>query len=64
MSKGLFVWFDLMTPDVAAARAFYGGVFDWSIQPHGPTYAMIHVADRPCGGIAARPGGPALWVPY
>ncbi len=66
MSTGRFVWFDLMTPDVAAARAFYAGLFDWDVQAHGPSYAMIHVAGRACGGIAARPAsfGPGCWVPY
>ncbi|MFG2717792.1 VOC family protein [Streptomyces sp. NPDC048416] len=29
-------WFDLSTPDIGAAAAFYTGVFGWTYQPGGP----------------------------
>lgn len=28
-------WLDLAVPDTAAAKAFYGGVFGWTLQPYG-----------------------------
>ncbi|MDP2310871.1 MAG: VOC family protein [Pseudomonadota bacterium] len=67
MSTGRFVWFDLKTTDLAAARAFYGGLFDWDLQAHGAEYVMISVGGGACGGMAAMPAGhpsPSHWIPY
>jgi predicted enzyme related to lactoylglutathione lyase len=45
-------WFEIGTPDVDAAKAFYGPLFDWSFALDG-TYTLITAAgaDGPSGGI-------------
>ena len=45
-------WFEIGTPDVAAAKAFYGALFGWSFAPDGE-YTLITApgAARPSGGI-------------
>ena len=35
MSKGSFVWYELMTTDTAAARTFYGKVAGWGAMDAG-----------------------------
>jgi len=32
IDTGRFVWHDLMTKDVAAAKRFYGGLFGWQFE--------------------------------
>lgn len=52
---GRFVWHDLVTGDVAAAREFYAGVFGWTFQEvvgEDVTYALILDGGVPIGGIA------------
>jgi Predicted enzyme related to lactoylglutathione lyase len=50
-----FLWYELMTPDVAAARAFYGAVAGWTMsdggQP-GKPYTIVSAGTRGVGGIA------------
>ena len=29
--RGAFIWYELMTPDAAAAKAFYDAVVGWDI---------------------------------
>jgi uncharacterized protein len=45
-------WFEIGSPDVGAAKAFYGPLFGWSFAPDGP-YTLITAAgaDGPSGGI-------------
>jgi uncharacterized protein len=45
-------WFEIGTPDVDAAKAFYGPLFGWSFAPDGP-YTLITApgAAGPSGGI-------------
>ncbi|HXZ71404.1 MAG TPA: VOC family protein [Streptosporangiaceae bacterium] len=45
-------WFEIGTPDVGAAKDFYGPLFGWSFAPDGP-YTLITApgADGPSGGI-------------
>ena len=60
---GKFVWFEHVSNDIAAARAFYEKLFDWNtevmaMQGTDP-YVMIHNGDAGIGGYAkARPGAP------
>jgi predicted enzyme related to lactoylglutathione lyase len=68
---GKFVWFDLVTPDPAAARSFYGKVFGWNFQAvaGGEDYSIITVGGRPVGGVfqpAPRTGTPAgtRWLSF
>jgi uncharacterized protein len=50
---GKFVWADLVTDDVAAARKFYGGLFGWTFQDLGG-YTICANDDRPLCGIFQR----------
>ena len=65
MSTGKFVWYDLMTSDVPAARAFYAALFDWKIEQHSPEYTMISHGEHGMGGMASPPAGvPSHWTAY
>ena len=62
-------WFDLGTPDMDAAAAFYTGVFGWSFQPGGPEvggYGTFQAGGKTvAGGMAADPGqGEPAWKVY
>ena len=64
---GSFVWHDLLTPDVDAARTFYGALFGWTFAQHG-RYVEIRNGGRKIGGIVqVEPGDgartPAIWLP-
>ena len=52
---GKFVWHDLITDDVGAARGFYGGLFGWDFEdttgPRGTDYTVITASGRYVGGI-------------
>jgi len=68
---GKFVWFDLVTPDPAAAQKFYGPVFGWSFQPvsENADYTVIAAGDRLVGGLFRPPvsaGSPvgARWLSF
>ena len=53
-AHGDFVWYELMTPDADAARAFYEAVVGWSIEaaPSGPIdYRMITAIDGNVAGL-------------
>ncbi len=77
VSRGRFVWYDLMTPDPDAAADFYHEVAGWSSTPWeegessgGPPYMMWTVGDRMIGGRAPLPeearagGAPPHWLAY
>jgi len=51
-------WFEIGAPDVEAAKAFYGPLFDWSFAPDG-AYTLITApgAAGPSGGIFGTGGG-------
>ena len=54
---GKFVWVDLVTPDVSAARKFYAGMFGWSYQTlvsDGRPYTMAFSGQQPVGGMIER----------
>ena len=54
---GKMVWADLVTPDLAAAEKFYGGLFGWTFQPihAGDTsYAVAMLDGRPIGGLVQK----------
>lgn len=65
-----FVHVELNTSDVAKAKSFYGGLFDWKLEDvpmGGPdTYTMINVGDGVGGGMMKHPmpGAPSAWIPY
>ena len=51
---GKFVWADLVTDDVAAARKFYAQLFGWTFRDLGG-YAIAANDERPLGGLFQRP---------
>jgi hypothetical protein len=70
-SNGRFVWHELMTSDVDAAKAFYTEVIGWKTQPFdgGPKpYTMFCVGEQPIGGVMTLPdeakaqGAPNHWL--
>jgi predicted enzyme related to lactoylglutathione lyase len=67
---GKFVWFDLATSDVAAAKGFYGPLFGWTFSDLAEghdRYTVIENRYQMIGGIfdTEHPdveGGAALWI--
>jgi hypothetical protein len=55
---GKLIWAELVTPDLAAAEHFYGGMFGWTFRDMrtGDTqYAMAMLGDAPVAGLVQRP---------
>ncbi|MCP3459147.1 VOC family protein [Bradyrhizobium sp. CCGUVB23] len=70
---GHFAWYELMTTDVAAARAFYGKVVGWDVKDAstaGFAYTVVAAGDSPVGGLMELPeegrqlGATPRWVGY
>lgn len=72
---GSFIWYELMTTDPVAAKAFYDDVVGWNIDAEsaiaGDTeYRMINVADGFAGGVLTltdemcEGGARPLWLGY
>lgn len=58
MKQGDFVWYELCTPDPAAAAAFYSKVVGWNIQPSGlpgMDYTLACAGERQVAGFMALP---------
>jgi predicted enzyme related to lactoylglutathione lyase len=51
---GKFIWADLVTDDVAAAKKFYGGLFGWTFSDLG-NYTIAANDERPLCGLLQRP---------
>lgn len=70
MATGKFVWFELLTTDVDAAKAFYTEVIGWKTQKmDGPMdYTVWSVGERGVGGLMTLPepakaaGAPPHWL--
>ena len=71
--NGRFVWYELMTTDLAAARAFYGEVVGWQVhdaQMPGHDYWMFTAGETPAAGLMTLPedarkmGAPPHWMGY
>jgi len=55
-ASGRFVWFDLMTTDVGAAKKFYSGIVGWKATKwSGGQYEMWKAGDEEVGGLMALP---------
>jgi predicted enzyme related to lactoylglutathione lyase len=55
---GKMVFVQLVTPDLAGAERFYGGLFGWTfaeVQAGGSQYAEASLNGRPVAGIVQRP---------
>jgi uncharacterized protein len=63
-----FIWHDLMTTDVEAAKKFYGAVVGWTYESQMPTYTVALAAGAGMGGIMPRPPEmkdmPPVWTGY
>ena len=64
-----FVHVELNTTDVNKAKAFYGKLFDWTLEDMpmpGMDYTMIKVGTGTGGGIMKHPvpGAPSAWLAY
>ena len=57
-SHGRFLWYELMTTDVAAAKAFYSDVFGWGTQDASmpdSAYVLFTVGEAAIGGMVDLP---------
>jgi predicted enzyme related to lactoylglutathione lyase len=69
---GTFCWADLGTPDAAAAKRFYTGLFGWTFEdrPMGAdaVYTMFSVGAHPVAALYQQepqsPGAPPHWLSY
>ena len=55
---GRVAWFDITTSDLAGAKTFYGGLFDWRFNPLQGTDAAVEIVSRdlPIGTIRRAEG--------
>jgi len=67
-SRGMFVWHELMTGNVDAARAFYCGVVGWRAEEAGMPdcrYLRLMAGEVGMGGLMPLPAGAtAGWIGY
>jgi uncharacterized protein len=70
---GRFVWYELMTTDVASARTFYAKVMGWGAQDAampGQSYTFFTVGNAFASGLmglpegASKTGAPPRWIGY
>ena len=69
---GKMIWADLVTPDLAAAERFYGGMFAWEFAPFNEgakDCALATLGGHPIGCLVQRalpPGEPrqSAWLSY
>jgi hypothetical protein len=57
-TQGSFVWYELMSSDVAASKAFYSEVVGWSTEDvpmPGMTYTILRIGEMQVGGMMALP---------
>jgi predicted enzyme related to lactoylglutathione lyase len=73
MTASRFVWYELMTSDVAAASAFYAGVVGWRAEDSGMPgvdYTLLKVGGAQVAGMMPTPaelkaiGAPSAWRGY
>ena len=53
---GKFVWFDLLTEDVAAAQKFYGALLGWTFEPQkgsNPPYVLAKLGEKHVAGLVS-----------
>ena len=67
MNQHRFVWHDLNTTDVSAAKRFYGEVFNWTFEGSEREYVHVKAGDRMIGGmrtLGANEHQPPAWLGY
>ena len=68
-THGNFCWYELMSPDVEAAQAFYAGLLGWSAADSGTPgidYRLFSIGGTNVAGLMAPPEGgpPPAWTGY
>ena len=72
-SRGRFVWYELITTDVSAAKAFYTNVMGWDTwdaSVPGRPYTFFIAGNVPAGGAmelvegARKTGATPTWIGY
>jgi uncharacterized protein len=71
-SHGRFLWYELMTTDAKAAKAFYAKVMGWEPRGAAPgaSYTLFFVGEEAVSGLtnlredARRAGAPPKWIGY
>jgi predicted enzyme related to lactoylglutathione lyase len=70
---GQFIWYELMTTDVAQAQAFYGQVVGWTAKDAGTPgmpYTLLSSGETQVAGVMALPkeacdaGARPFWIGY
>jgi predicted enzyme related to lactoylglutathione lyase len=65
---GLPCWYELATPDLTAAAAFYGQTLGWTVADSGTPGMQYHIASMGkatvAGMMQAEPGQPQAWGIY
>ena len=71
---GVFSWIDLMSTDVAGAKAFYSGLFGWAFDDRpidgGGVYTMAQIEGKSVAGMGEMDPGmkeqgmPSMWTSY
>ena len=72
MAHGTFVWNELLTRDVEAAKTFYASTVGWTFKPMpmpDGTYWIAEMDGKPVGGLMAMPQElpstvPSHWFAY
>lgn len=72
-SHGRFVWYELVTTNIEATKAFYANVVGWGARDvviPGSTYSLFTVGNDPVAGVMNLPDGatrtetPPHWIGY
>ena len=70
LMHGQFIWYELTTPDIDAAKTFYPRFTGWGTQPFDSNYTMWTSCGVPIGGLVQltdelrQQGVPPNWMPY
>lgn len=64
--SGVFVWDELQSPDVEAAKHYYGELLGWEAKEFAEGYDVLHAGDAQAGGLMRKPDGTpgAVWISY
>lgn len=66
-TTGRFIWRELYTQDIEAAKRFYGEVVGWRFRDAkmpGMAYWLIDAGEVEVGGMFSPPGVPSMWNCY
>jgi uncharacterized protein len=64
-TSGRFVWYDLLTTDAEAAKAFYTAAVGWTVQSWGEgSYAVWLAGETQIGGVMEYPPVPPHWMAH